>query len=177
MAKFGMYFVRKEWKLQFIDDDRERWDSAGLENICTYINPLPPSASLPSIIAAGLQSDASLFADAAAISSLHDLPSDLWFEGFIPVHGTRRRCTKHSISGYINVAVPPFDLSQTCSHNFKGLLKVHPAHIATTFYRRLLPRGQEKGRKSWWFCKQKWETVYMHATGRSSQDGGVCPPL
>lgn len=95
----------------------------------------------------------------------------------IPAPDAPARSTGHLISGYVNVVDATYDPSETYAHEFKGVLKVHPAHISTTFYHRLLPRGQQRGTEEWWGYKQEWETMYMRAHGRDGREGGVYPPL
>ncbi len=40
LAKRGMDLVSKKWKIDFIDDDKEKWDGASLEDMCR--SALPP---------------------------------------------------------------------------------------------------------------------------------------
>jgi len=126
-----------------------------------------------------LRSDAFLFADASTISYLNHPASDPTKIGYTPPPGASPYSTEHLIPGYVNVVDASYDPAKTYAHDFKGFLKVHPAHLATTFYHRLITRGQEKeqGSEQWWGYKQDWETMYMRAHGRFGRKGGIYPPL
>lgn len=136
------------------------------------------SPSVASSISSGLRSDAFLFADASTISYLDHPASDPSTAGYIPPPGAPPYSTEHLIPGYVNVVDASYDPAKTYAHDFKGVLKVHPAHLATTFYHRLITRGQEKdpGLEQWWSYKQDWETMYMCAHGKYGRTGGIYPP-
>ena len=111
-----------------------------------FNNPL--SSSITSSISSGLRSDAFLFADASAISYLNHPASDPSTLGYTPPPGAPPYSTEHLIPGYVNAVDASCDSAKIYAHDFKGILKVHPAHIATTFYHRLITRGQEKEQDS-----------------------------
>lgn len=96
---------------------------------------------------------------------------------FTPLPGAPPRSTEHLISGYLYAVDAAYDSSQTHAHGFEGILKIHPAHVATTFYHKLIPRDQEEeDSEKWWTYKQDWETMYKVANGDYSRPGGIYPP-
>ena len=144
-----------------------------------YFCDPPPSSSIPDALAAGIRSDTFLLVDTSAIASLNDKPSD---GSHIGIHPKPK--TAHLVPGYINAVDASYDPSQPHEHDFRGVLKVHPVHIATTFYHRLLPkdgRGEDMD-KEWWRYKQSWESMYHLAHGKNGRihhirEGGVYPPM
>ena len=142
-----------------------------------YFND-PLSSSITSSISAGLRSDVFLFADASAISYLNHPASDPSKNRVTPAPGEPPFSTEHLIPGYVSAVDTSYDSAKTYAHDFRGNLKVHPAHLGTTFYHRLMIRGQEKeqGSEEWWGYKQDWETMYMRAHGPDGRKGGIYPP-
>lgn len=137
------------------------------------------SSSITSSISAGLRSDAFLFADASAISYLNHPASDPSKNCLTPAPGAPPFSTEHLIQGYVIAVDASYDSAKSYSHDFRGILKVHPAHLGTTFYHRLMIRGQEQeqGSEEWWRYKQDWETMYMLAQHRiHGRKGGIYPP-
>ncbi len=103
-------------------------------NPVRYFND-PLSSSVISSISPGLRSDAFLFADASTISYINHPASDPSTIGYTPPPGAPPYSTEHLIPGYVNVVDASYDPAKTYAHDFKGILKVYPAHLAITFYR------------------------------------------
>ena len=155
--------------------------STDILRIARYFNQPPPSSIIPSLLKSGLRSDIFLCADASAISSIDFPPTNAAFVG----HNSSPDVS-HLVSGYINAVDASHDLSKIYEHGFKGVLKVHPVHMAATFYHRLIPRDEEdndtnaKQKEPWWRYMQSWEYMYDIAnggkSGRFHREGGVYPP-
>ena len=82
----------------------------------------------------------------------------------------------HLKGGYVTVIDAAYDGSKTYIHGFKGTLKVNPAHLATTFWGKLLAREEERGEEALWRRKMEIEIMYMRAQGKNGREGGVYPP-
>lgn len=105
----------------------------------------------------GLRHDVFLVADTASITSA---PQD-----------------QSLIKGYIKAIDVAYDPGKTYDEKFEGVLKVGITHISTTFYNRLLPRGQvreEVGPQHADYYKQSWEM--MAYKSRYDQEERVYPP-
>lgn len=102
------------------------------------------SSSLTSSISSGLRSDTFLFANASTISYLDYPASNPSKINYTPAPGAPPFSIDHLILGYINVVDASYNPAKTYAHDFKGILKVYPAYLATTFYYRLIARGEEK---------------------------------
>ncbi|KAG8528398.1 uncharacterized protein KY384_007316 [Bacidia gigantensis] len=197
-AKIGLWdcpgseFVGKMWRLHFIDDDKERLDRASLEKLrryayrilrarapiadqFRYMSTPPSDSSVPSALSSGLRHDSFLFADADAISSLHHPPSDPYLDKNYTSDGVPVS-TSHLIAGYVNAVDTFHDPSKTYVDGFMGVLKVHPAHVATTFLQRHCPTGQERGNDDWWQYKQSMETMFSRAKGHGKRTNDVYHP-
>lgn len=191
----GTDYVGKKWKIEFVEDEKERLDGASVEDLCVYaccpptlyklhanspryFNNPPPSSPITSHISSGLRNDLFLFADSRTISSLHEPADDPSLKGWTPAPGAPPFNTDHLIRGYGNAVDASYNSEKTYANGFKGVLKVHPAHLATTFYHRLEVRGEEPEEEAaqWWRLKQEWETMFKVASGSGGRKGGIYPP-
>ena len=141
-----------------------------------YFKDPPKDSSVATAIMNGLRSDIFLLADAGAISSLNDPPSDPWPHSVTSAPEAPPRELDHLFRGHVKVVDASYNPLKDYAHGFRGVLKVHPAHLATTFYQRLLARNEEKGPERWWGYKQNIETMYKRAHEKSGREGGVYPP-
>ena len=146
-----------------------------------YFKNPPPQSIIPTLLSYGLRSDVFLFADASAIASIDNKPSDGSHVGHHP-----KPDTSHLVPGYINAVDASYDPSKSYAYGFKGVLKVHPIHLAATFYHRLIARNDEEQEANAnknereYSRMQTWEYMYNIAnggkSGRFHREGGVYPP-
>ena len=141
-----------------------------------YFTDPPPNCSIPSALSSGLRDDIFLTADASAIASLRESPSDPYLDTKSPAPNGPPIDTSHLIAGYITASETSYDISKTYDSDFRGSLKVHPAHVATTFFQRHWPVHQEKGSEDWWEYQQSMETMFVRARGLGRRRGDVYPP-
>lgn len=133
--------LKQRWKIQWVED--LSLDNAVLDDLCVYFRRFRDEGKVDP----GLRQDAFLYADEAAIqSSLDHCP--------LPERG------------FVMAADASYDSSKlpTYLYNFQGNVRVALTAVFTTFYARLIPRGDpEDDPTITRGMRQSWDVIYYKA--------------
>lgn len=189
-AFLGTCSVIKKWRIHFVENDKERLNGANLEDLCKcvatplvmhessadmirYFKDPPPSSSISSALSSSLRSDNFLLADACAISSLNDPPSDPWPEGLIPAPSTQYRASHSRLHQRLRRIPRPVK-------NLTPRLQRNPQSTSRTYLNDILPQimaqRTREGNRRLVVLRAKYRDDAQIANGSSSREGGVYPP-
>lgn len=147
--------IRKRWSIQWIED--RDLENASLETLCLYFKTLCSASHGSSeqtqemISNPGIRRDAFLYADSSCIGSVPQISA---------------YSSSPAKRGFVLAADAAHTVEklQTYHHGFTGSLRVGLPHIFTTFWARLIPRGDLNGNQAKQVAElQSWDMAYFKA--------------